>query len=63
MNNHICEECRTEFTSSQYHNDGDPDIGADVQEEIVCDTIDGQFTEFFVIRCPNCSGWVHIEWV
>lgn len=50
MENHNCDECQIAFTSRGEFEQSD----ADVVEQKTCDTVDGQYIEWWQIRCPKC---------
>ena len=52
-----CEECGEEFTAiSKY--EMRPDDRNYVVEQKQCDTVDGQYIEWWQIMCPNCEAVV-----
>lgn len=57
MDNHECEECGYGFTSRGNFEQ----VEADVVEQEVCDTVDGQYIEYLVVHCPRCN-WVVEEY-
>jgi len=57
MDNHKCYECGHKFTSREEFDYSD----SDVVEQKVCDTVEGQFVEWFQVRCPECDEVVE-EW-
>lgn len=51
MQTHICNECKTAFTSREKYESGD----ADVVEETTCDIVEGDYIEWTQVRCPKCN--------
>lgn len=55
-----CSECGTEFTAIS-EVETRPDDRNYVVEQKTCDTIDGKYTEWWQIVCPECMEVVS-EW-
>ena len=60
MEEHKCGECGTEFTSISGI-EKPPGDRKYVIEQKTCDIVDGQYMEWWQIRCPECFEVVD-EW-
>ena len=53
-----CEDCNKQFTCGTSYDDKND---FDTIDHTMCDTIDGQYVEYFQVVCPQC-GFVVFEY-
>lgn len=52
MSKFECEECKHQFTCGTEYDDPND---FDTVDQKTCDTVDGQYVEYFQVVCPKCG--------